>query len=140
MAGHGQHLSLTTSTMSYVLVERPFMHTIFRNSPDEEATEAELLAPPGLFKMPFDEFTPTILVNGVRILKPALLLNAKCGSITDRATEEEKRNDAEDIVYLLRWCKDQKEFPTSYETPNITVGFVDEFNSVHSQPMCHERL
>ncbi|KAF9877993.1 hypothetical protein CkaCkLH20_04569 [Colletotrichum karsti] len=63
----------------------------------------EILAPPGMFRDQFSASTPYVLVDNVRVLKPTLLLNAKCGSILGRSSDLKKRSDAEDIKFLLSY-------------------------------------
>jgi hypothetical protein len=65
-------------------IEPGTLHTYY------QGVEIEILAPPALFKEPYNAETPTIEVQQVRILKPALILNAKCRSILGRANEEKK--------------------------------------------------
>jgi hypothetical protein len=43
--------------------------------------EVEIITPPPLFRERFDNDMPVFLVNGVKVLKPSLILNAKCNSI-----------------------------------------------------------
>lgn len=80
-------------------IEPGTLHTYY------QGVEIEILAPPALFKEPYNAETPTVEVQQVRVLKPALILtsNAQCRSILGRANEDKKRTDAEDIMFLLRW-------------------------------------
>jgi hypothetical protein len=99
-------------------------HTIFPSSPP---VDVEIITPPAMFREPFDESTETIKVNGVRVLKPSLILNAKCGSIFGRATTSKKDTDAEDIRFLLNWCVDNRMDLTQSDVPNATKELVDAF-------------
>jgi len=118
-----------TATMRKVLKDQPkyfdvdgrTLHTYYKSTPP---VEIEIVAPPALFKERFDASTPTIVVEGVKILKPALILNAKCRSVLGRATAEKKYNDAQDIQYLLYWCAKMETRPTAEEVPNATRDFV----------------
>ncbi|KAI1790433.1 hypothetical protein LXA43DRAFT_1148043 [Ganoderma leucocontextum] len=65
----------------------------------------EFLSPAGMFRGPFDENTPTVVVDGVRVLHPLHLLDAKCESVFSRG-EHKKHTDAEDIRFLLVYCAD----------------------------------
>ncbi|KAG5302057.1 hypothetical protein I7I48_02263 [Histoplasma ohiense] len=94
-----------------------------------QGVEIEILTPPSLFKEPYDAETPTIEVQQVRVLKPALILNAKCRSILGRANEDKKRTDAEDIIFLLRWFVNKKS--TAAEVPNATKQFCDWFTATY---------
>ncbi|KAK5254537.1 hypothetical protein LTR16_004818 [Cryomyces antarcticus] len=102
-------------------VEKKTFHTIYKSNPP---VEIEILAPPALFKERFDASTPITEVDGVKILKPALLLNAKCGSILSRAEGKKKDTDAFDIKYLLVWCALTQNYPTTEEVPNASKEFV----------------
>ncbi|KAK4195449.1 hypothetical protein QBC40DRAFT_259016 [Triangularia verruculosa] len=115
---------LLRSQPDYFTVEGRTNHTSYRSTPP---VEIEILTPPALFKEPFDEATETIQVNGTRVLKPTLILNAKCRSILGRANEEKKNTDAEDIKFLLNWCLRNASYPTNSEVPNTTKEFVDNF-------------
>lgn len=101
------------------------LHTFY------QGVEIEILAPPALFKEPYDAETPTMGVQDVRILKPTLILNAKCRSILGRASESKKGTDAEDILFLLQWFvgNPQHPKPTAAEVPNATKEFHDWFTA-----------
>ncbi|KAH8894363.1 hypothetical protein GQ53DRAFT_859202 [Thozetella sp. PMI_491] len=116
--------SLLRSNPDVFHVEKRTNHTEYKSNPP---VEIEILAPPALFKEEFSTSTPTIIVNNVRVLKPTLILNAKCGSILGRASEEKKRTDATDIMFLLRWCARNGMAPTQSEVPNATQQFVNYF-------------
>jgi hypothetical protein len=109
-------------------IEPGTLHTYY------QGVEIEILAPPALFKEPYNAETPTIEVQQVRILKPALILNAKCRSILGRANEEKKHTDAQDIIFLLRWFVNNPQHPkpTAEEVPNATRQFYDWFIAEHS--------
>ncbi|KAK2736783.1 hypothetical protein FQN57_000555 [Myotisia sp. PD_48] len=104
-------------------IEPKTLHTNY------EGIEIEILAPPGLFKERYDVNTPTIEVQQVRVLEPALILNAKCRSILGRAKEDKKVSDSIDILFLLRWFVDNPQHPkpTVAEVPNATKEFRDWF-------------
>ncbi|KAI1340962.1 hypothetical protein F5Y15DRAFT_378421 [Xylariaceae sp. FL0016] len=89
-------------------VDKRTQHTTFVADP---TVEIEILAPPALFQQDFSPNTPTLLLDGVRVLKPALLINAKCGSLPQRNTEEKQSTDSEDILFLLEWCARHKQYP-----------------------------
>ncbi len=107
-------------------VEKGTNHTYYKSSP---RVEIEILTPPALFKQPFTSSTPTINVDKIRVLKPTLLLDAKCGTIFSRSSEEKRRTDATDIKFLLRWCTTNRMHPTAEELPNVTKEFVEYFIS-----------
>lgn len=104
-------------------------HTNYLSKP---AVEIEILTPPLLFKENFDKDTPTVTVaGGIKILKPTLILNAKCGSILGRANEAKKLTDSRDIKYLLTWCAANKMWPTAKECPKVNKEFVEWFDSTY---------
>jgi len=88
----------------------------------------EILAPPGLFKGQFSTSTPCLLVNNVRILKPTLILDAKCGSILGRASDGKKQTDALDIKFLLVYIA-RYGMSVGSEVPNATGEFITWFAS-----------
>ncbi|KAH6624538.1 hypothetical protein B0J18DRAFT_479044 [Chaetomium sp. MPI-SDFR-AT-0129] len=106
------------------IVESRTNHTHYRSTPP---VGTDILTPPALFKGQFDESTETIRVNGTRVLKPTLILNAKCYSILGRATAEKKDRDADDISFLPEWCIGKAVYPTNSEVPNATKEFVDQY-------------
>ncbi|KAI1860190.1 hypothetical protein JX265_010114 [Neoarthrinium moseri] len=112
----------------YFEVEKKTLHTSFKSDPK---VEIEILTPPVLFKEEFTESTPTIIIKGVKILKPALILNAKCRSMLGRHTDAKKQTDADDILFLLEWCYQNQMLPTGTEVPNATKDFVLYFMSIH---------
>ncbi|KAI1263922.1 hypothetical protein F5Y18DRAFT_391854 [Xylariaceae sp. FL1019] len=105
-------------------IDRRTQHTNYKSSPP---IEVEILTPPALFKQEFSKTTPIIVQQGIRILKPTLILNAKCGSILGRATEDKKRTDAADIKFLLAWCAHHKLLPSNADVPNADSGLVELF-------------
>jgi hypothetical protein len=109
-------------------IERRTLHTTFKSTPK---VEVEILTPPALFKEHYSGTTPVVMVDGVRILKPSLILNAKCGSIQGRATQEKKESDANDIIFLLGLCYTNRDYPTTAEVPNATKNFVLGFIQVY---------
>jgi hypothetical protein len=107
------------------------LHTHYRSTPE---VEIEILTPPALWAETFDSSTPTIQIGSVKILKPTLILNAKCRSILGRPSEIKRRNDANDIQFLLNWCTTHGVRPTAPETPNINNDFVQWFNDIFECP------
>lgn len=92
--------------------------------------EIEILAPPALFKEKFDQDTETIMVGNKMVLRPALILNAKCRSILDRSNHDKKNTDAADIIFLLNYCASNPIYlPKAEEVPNATGQFVQMFTA-----------
>ncbi|KAK8128806.1 hypothetical protein PG984_009914 [Apiospora sp. TS-2023a] len=122
--------SLLKQHPAYFDVEPKTLHTYFKSEPAR--VRVELLAPPGMFREDFTEDTPTIRVHDdrIRVLKPSLLLNAKCGSVQNRPNQERMQSDAMDIVFLLSWCHRNGNYPTGDEVPNATRALVDTFISL----------
>lgn len=124
LAAHATHFSVDPKTR----------HTAYISKP---GVQIEILTPPMLFKENFDETTPTEMVmvgdrvggagQGVKVLKPTVLLNAKCRSILGRARETRKACDAGDVKFLLAWCASKGMWPTAGECPSINVAFVNWF-------------
>lgn len=89
-----------------------------------------------MFKEKFDCTTPTMTIDGTRILKPTLLLNAKCKSINEGG-ERKRHSDAADIIFLLTWCIEHDCLPSQEEVPNINrdfvLWFIDEFGKESSE-------
>ncbi|TVY38399.1 hypothetical protein LSUB1_G006364 [Lachnellula subtilissima] len=81
--------SLLRKQTAYFEVESRTAHTYYKSDP---RVEVEILAPPSLFREHFDKNTAVIEVHGVRILKPSLILNAKCNSILGRASDAKKKD------------------------------------------------
>jgi hypothetical protein len=113
---------------AYFDVEKRTLHTYYKSNPK---VEVEILAPPSLFKEDFSSATPVVLVDGIKVLKPALILNAKCQSILGRASEDKKLTDATDIQFCLWWCAQNNAFPTAAEVPRASKQFVEWFISAH---------
>lgn len=86
--------------------------------------DIEILAPPKMFQGEFDENTPTVTVDGVRVLHPLLLLNAKCGSMPQRSSDGKRMTDANDIAFLLRYCVEEKIEIVSSSVPNARAEVV----------------
>ncbi|PLB50209.1 hypothetical protein P170DRAFT_138983 [Aspergillus steynii IBT 23096] len=94
--------------------------------------DIEILTPPALFREPFDHSTEVVTIDGVKVLKPALLLNAKCGSIVGRPTEEKRKSDFLDIIFLLGFCADKPLYlPGASEVPNATKHLVQTLGRVY---------
>lgn len=114
---------------THFVVDPKTRHTTYTTQP---AVEIEILTPPLLFSEEFEENTPIITVHGVKILKPTLILNSKCGSILSRSGGEKKLTDAVDIRFLLQWCAQKAMWPTDAECPKVDQDFVEWFNKNHS--------
>ncbi|XHF99889.1 hypothetical protein AWENTII_003374 [Aspergillus wentii] len=94
--------------------------------------DIEILTPPFMFQEAFDEATGVVSVEGVSVLKPALLLNAKCGSVGCRSSEGKRRSDALDVLFLLRFCVAHPEYlPKIGEVPNATGELVGALVEVY---------
>jgi len=63
---------------TYFDVENRTLRSYYKSDP---RVEIEIITPPSLFRESFNNNTPVVLVNGVKVLKPSLILNAKCNSI-----------------------------------------------------------
>lgn len=98
-----------------------------RNSP--KSVRVEIHSPALLGMENPETFFPnsTINVHGIRVLKPALLLETKCGSFLQRVHAHERLADAEDIIFLLWRCARDGEVPTRAEAPTATPAFVTWF-------------
>jgi hypothetical protein len=117
-------------------VDKRTRHTAFLSDPE---VPIEILAPPALFREEFTSDTEVVQVDGINVLKPTLLLNAKCGSILSRATDERKGVDAHDITFLLEWCANNSHLPSEADVPNATKSFVDTFVAVYGAADCWTR-
>ena len=111
-------------------VEPRTLHTYFKSG--QVRVRVELLAPPGMFRDGYDEMTPVVLVRDskIRVLKPTVLLNVKCRTVQEQRTEEGRRAEAMDIVFLLGWCQRNGARPTGDEVPRATMAFVHTFISL----------
>ncbi|KAE8145896.1 hypothetical protein BDV25DRAFT_144225 [Aspergillus avenaceus] len=115
-----------------------FVHQLFEVEPKTNHTKCmmgkpipiQILAPPAQFRESFDELTPVVMIRNVKVLKPSLLLNAKCGAVVERSGEDKKKSDALDILFLLRYCA-RNDRPLPGEVPNATKQFVDVFNCMY---------
>jgi hypothetical protein len=108
-------------------VEPKTNHTTFK-AEGADGVEIEILAPPAMFKENFDQNTEVITVGNVKVLKPALILNAKCRSILGRPTVSKRNTDASDIIFLLEFCaRNPMYLPKAVEVPNATREFVQSF-------------
>lgn len=104
-------------------------HTTYKA---RKPVQIEILTPPLLFKEPFNQNIEVIIVDGIKVLKPALLLNAKCGSITGRSTEDKRKTDLFDINFLLNFCAQNPEYlPRAGEVPRATKQLVDVLVRLH---------
>jgi predicted nucleotidyltransferase len=112
-------------------------HTVYLSTPP---IDIQIIAPPALFKEPFDDSTETIeLMDGVWVLKPTLILNAKCRAILGRAGESKKTSDAQDIKFLLHWCAENGMRVNTAEVPNATTEFVGAFTAMYGGEELWER-
>jgi hypothetical protein len=114
-------------------VDNRTLHTYYRSDP---RVEFEILTPPSLFRERFDDNTPVVLINGVKVLKPSLILNAKCNSILSRSSGEKRLADAADIKFCLRWCANNNAFPTAAEVPHADMEFVEWFIGAYGEAEC----
>ena len=89
--------------------------------------EIEILTPPSLFKGEFNSSTPTIEIEDVSVLKPALLLGSKCRSVLECSSDWKKRTDADDIKFLPSWHNTNEGFQSPADVPAASKGFVRHF-------------
>ncbi len=89
-----------------------------------ESVLVEFLSTAGMFKGRFDEDTATVVVDGVRILHPLSLLDAKCESVFSRG-EHKKHTDAEDIRFLLEHCAGNGLKITARDVPHASPEAVE---------------
>lgn len=115
---------------TYFDVDNRTLHTYYKSDP---RVEVEILTPPSLFKETFDSNTPVVLINGIKVLKPSLILNAKCNSIFGRSSEQKKTTDAEDILFCLSWCAENNMPLTTAEVPRASKEFVEWFIGLYGQ-------
>ncbi|KAF1973758.1 hypothetical protein BU23DRAFT_464108, partial [Bimuria novae-zelandiae CBS 107.79] len=120
--------TLLVAASGHFTVDPRTRHTHYITSP---AVEIEILSPPTLFQETFNLDTPTHSITigdrSIRVLKPALILNAKCRSILGRSNDEKKKTDAADITFLLWWLATNNAFPLAQEVPNASKEFVTWF-------------
>ncbi len=83
-------------------VEPRTLHT--KHTASATGVDIEILSPPALFQGSFDAATPIVMVNGVRVLHPVRILDAKCRSLLSRSHDVKRASDAEDIAFLLHRC------------------------------------
>lgn len=106
------------------LVEARTNHTWYR-AQTTTPVQIEILAPPVLFQENFDQQTEVVTIGNVNVLKPALLLNVKCGSILSRSSDSKRRTDSEDIKFILSYCAQNRTYlPKASEVPRATQQFV----------------
>lgn len=110
-------------------VDPRIRHTYYKNS--NPTIPIDIVAPPMLFKVEFDDGTPlhTVPVDGqpVDILKPSLILNSKCVSVLGRSTDQKKQSDASDIIFLLEWLTANNVELSVEEVPHATAAFIQYF-------------
>ena len=61
------------SQAAHFEVKNRTLHTYYKSVPP---VEVEILTPPSLFKENFTSSTPVVVIEGAKVLKPALILNA----------------------------------------------------------------
>ncbi|KAF4431823.1 hypothetical protein F53441_13877 [Fusarium austroafricanum] len=108
--------------------EKRTLHTFYRSDPP---VEIQILSPPILFRENFTSSTSVMIVQGVRVLHPTLLLNAKCKSILGRVGSEKKDTDSQDIVFLLQWCASNNVRPrwVANAGPIFVQWFIQEYGN-----------
>ncbi|KAI9885257.1 MAG: hypothetical protein M1823_002962 [Watsoniomyces obsoletus] len=110
-------------------------HVVFISHTADSApveVDIDILAPPMMWQEPFDENTPTITFEGVKVLAPICILNAKCRCILSRSDEKKKFSDASDIVFWLGYLARSSEKPRAGDLPNFSRDFVEWLTKVHN--------
>jgi len=106
-------------------VEPRKLHTFFNSG--HSRVQIKILTPPGMFRGTFDAETRTIELQGVKILHPVLILNELCSAIMGRWSEERKKTDADNILFLLKWlAKDDGKIRWA-DVPNVDRDFATWF-------------
>ncbi|KAI9806794.1 MAG: hypothetical protein M1826_004637, partial [Phylliscum demangeonii] len=80
-----------------------------------------------MFRAHFDEHTPFITVENIRVLDPMLILNTECGAIVDRQELSKEVSDSEDIVFLLKYLTDHRRPLTRAMLPHVSQDFMQAF-------------
>ena len=79
----------------------PGSQRIWYNASDGRHYNLDIIESSSIYQQFNCTQTETITVNGVRILKPSLMLNFKCFSWTaENRSQQKKNNDAKDISFL----------------------------------------
>ena len=117
--------NMLKSKPEYFSVDNRTRHTHFLSQPP---VEVEILTPPSLFRGSFNSSTRTMKTQGVKILDPRYLLDAKCNSILGRSSADKKGTDAQDIEFLLKFLA-RNGVPVNWtEVPNANQQFVKWFS------------
>lgn len=97
------------------------------NASNNRSYTVDLMEPREMYQS-FDRNTATIVVDGIRVLKPALILNYKCFAWTsDDRRPDKKRNDAADIRFLASYMVRNGSSTTTEEVNWATGDFFVEF-------------
>lgn len=91
-----------------ISITQPERHVFYTEG--ETKVPVEVVAP-GLTDFGFDATTPTVLVDGIKVLHPIMILNTKC--LLRRG-----ENDEEDIAFLVRWLVNNGVTVTVDNIPN----------------------
>lgn len=80
-------------------------HTAFVGpNRDVEPIDIEILAPPVLFRYNYiGTDSEVMLVRGARVLSPYIILESKVGAIFSRSTDQKRKTDAADIIFLANF-------------------------------------
>jgi hypothetical protein len=85
--------------------------------------EIEILTPPSLLKSESSSSTPTIEIEGVNVLEPALPLGPKCRSVLECSSDWKKRTGSSDIKFLLSWHTTNEGFQSPADVPVASKRF-----------------
>jgi hypothetical protein len=82
----------------------------------------------------FDFARDTVILNGVRVLRPAALLNYKSlsWSAMDRPSQK-KRNDAVDIIFLTRYMAQNGQTVSQMDVPFANADFLTDFVATYPE-------
>ncbi len=81
------------------------------------AVAVDVLSPPARFAEPYDAQTPTLTVDGLRVLHPVLILNSKCYSAQVRVDDSKAFGDVLDIGFLLGYIHEHPQLATGPTLP-----------------------
>lgn len=92
-----------------------------------EPIDVEILTPPALFKLPYTGAdNEVVVVKGVRVLHPRIILEAKTGSILGRSSDQKRKTDAADIIFLVNYLHSHHETLTVGQY-GLTAEFIQSF-------------
>jgi hypothetical protein len=94
----------------------------------DRVIDIQVLSFPGTFKAEFNESTAVVdTPSGAVVVDLPVYLESKCGAIQTRASDDKRKTDLDDIVFLLKSLEQEERKLQQSEVPSATKELISTY-------------